>query len=75
MPSLPTKHPQSLKTRGNTIDTDCVLRATDDRISSFLRMDEKIKIRYNYLFEYNKGPKRVFFKKQDSSGCHHRIGR
>ncbi|KAK8816401.1 hypothetical protein WA556_001346 [Blastocystis sp. ATCC 50177/Nand II] len=26
-------------------------------------MDEKIKIRYNYLFEYNKGPKRVFFKK------------
>lgn len=38
-------------------------------------MDEKIKIRYNYLFEYNKGPKRVFFKKQDSSGCHHRIGR
>lgn len=38
-------------------------------------MDEKIKIRYNYLFEYNKGPKRVFFKKQGSSGCHHRIGR
>ena len=74
MPSLPTKHPQSLKTRSNTIDTDWALRAADDRISSFLRMDEKIKIRYNYLFEYNKGPKRVF-KKQDSSGCHHRIGR
>ena len=45
----------------------CNLPQATVSVHSFLVMDEKIKIRYNYLFEYNKGPKRVLFKKQGSS--------
>ena len=35
-------------------------------------MNEKIKIRYNYLFEYDKGPNRNLFKKWDDFWHHQR---
>ena len=48
------------------------LPRSDNTSHNHNSMNEKIKIRYNYLFEYDKGPKRNLFKKWGDFWHHQR---